>query len=153
MIRNVNTDLVAGVVGIGITTVFWFSIDPEIMRLSIMFPKAMIAILAMISAALVVRGFTRGAERRDIFDVGSNVRVLVTGIFFFGWGIAISYLGFFVSSVAAISLQALYLALARRRVTVAVFLLWVLIAAGEVTFFFLIFTRLLHVPLPTGWLF
>jgi hypothetical protein len=54
----------------------------------------------------------------------------VTGLLFFGWAFSISYLGFFVSGVLAISLIALYLALARRRVS-PVFAGWVLIAAGR----------------------
>jgi hypothetical protein len=151
MIQNVNTDLIAGTVGLALSGIFWLSIDPEIMRLSIMFPKAMILIMALISVMLLVKGFLR-AERGNIFAVGSNRRVVVTGLFFFSWGIAIPYLGFFVSSVTAISLLAAYLALARRRVTGSVFAMWVVIAAAEVTFFYLIFTRLLHVPLPEGWL-
>ena len=102
MIENVNTDQIAGIVGLVLSAVFWVSIDPEIMRLSIMFPKAMILIMALISALLVVKGFVR-AERGDVFAVGSNRRVIITGMFFFGWGAAIPYLGFFVSSVAAIS--------------------------------------------------
>ena len=153
MIRNVNTDLVAGLLGLLLAAGFWFSIDPEIMRLSIMFPKAMIAIMGLISVALVIRGFTQMSEHSDLFGVGSNTRVLFTGIFFFSWAFAISYLGFFVTSVLAIACIALYLASARRKVTLPVFGLWVLIALGQVTFFYLIFTRLLHVPLPKGWFF
>jgi hypothetical protein len=153
MIRSANTDLVAGLLGLVLTAVFWFFIDPEIMRLSIMFPKAMIAIMGLISVVLVIRGFTKVAEHSDIFSVGNNLRVFVTGVFFFAWSIAISYLGFFVSSFLAITLIASYLAAARRKVTVPIFGLWVLIALGEVTFFYLIFTRLLHVPLPKGWFF
>ena len=153
MIRDVNTDFVAGIVGLILSALFWFSIDPEIMRFSIMFPKAMIIIMAIISVGLVIRGFTKTAEHSDIFSVGSNLRVFITGVLFFAWAIAIIYLGFFVSSVLAISVMALYLAYARRRVSIPMFGLWVLIALGEVTFFYLIFTRLLHVPLPEGWFF
>ncbi|MGB5421897.1 MAG: hypothetical protein WBN03_07045 [Desulfobacterales bacterium] len=40
MIRNANTDLLAGIIGLSLSLVFWFSIDREIMRLSNMFPKA-----------------------------------------------------------------------------------------------------------------
>ncbi|MFZ0242815.1 MAG: tripartite tricarboxylate transporter TctB family protein [Desulfobacterales bacterium] len=153
MIRDVNTDLVAGLLGLVLTGVFWYSIDPEIMRLSIMFPKAMIAIMGLISAGLVIRGFTKAAEHADIFSVGGNLRVVVTGGLFFAWAIAISYLGFFVSSVLAIAGMALYLASARRRVGLPQIGSWTVIALAVVTFFYLIFTRILHVPLPKGWFF
>ena len=149
MIKNANSDLWAGCIGLALSSAFWFSIDEEIMRLSIMFPKAMIAIMALISILLLVKGILK-AERQDLFSVGSNRRVLITALLFFIWGVAISYLGFFVSSVLAILAQAWYLALARRKVTLPTLALWLVVAAGEVAFFYLIFTRLLHVPLPQG---
>jgi hypothetical protein len=149
MIKNANSDLWAGCIGLALSVAFWFSIDEEIMRLSIMFPKAMIAIMALISILLLVKGILK-AERQDLFNVGSNRRVLITALLFFIWGVAISYLGFFVSSVLAILAQAWYLALARRKVTLPTLALWLVVAAGEVAFFYLIFTRLLHVPLPKG---
>jgi hypothetical protein len=149
MIKNANSDLWAGCIGLALSAAFWFSIDEEIMRLSIMFPKAMIAIMALISILLLIKGILK-AERQDLFNVGSNRRVIITALLFFVWGVAISYLGFFVSSVLAILAQAWYLALARRKVTLPVLALWLVVAAGEVAFFYLIFTRLLHVPLPEG---
>ena len=149
MIKNANSDLWAGCIGLALSVAFWFSIDEEIMRLSIMFPKAMIAIMALISILLLIKGILK-AERQDLFNVGSNRRVIITALLFFVWGVAISYLGFFVSSVLAILAQAWYLALARRKVTLPTLALWLVVAAGEVAFFYLIFTRLLHVPLPEG---
>ena len=149
MIKNANSDLWAGCIGLALSVAFWFSIDEEIMRLSIMFPKAMIAIMALISILLLIKGIIK-AERQDLFGVGSNRRVIITALLFFVWGAAISYLGFFVTSVLAILAQAWYLALARRKVTLPALALWLVIAAGEVAFFYLIFTRLLHVPLPEG---
>jgi hypothetical protein len=149
MIKDANSDLWAGCIGLALSVAFWFSIDEEVMRLSIMFPKAMIAIMALISILLLVKGFLR-AERQDLFSVGSNRRVIITALLFFVWGVAISYLGFFVSSVLAILAQAWYLALAQRKVTLPMLTFWLVIAAGEVAFFYLIFTRLLHVPLPQG---
>ena len=149
--NNINTDLAAGVLGLGLSIAFWLSIDEEIMHLSIMFPKAMIVIMALISVALLIKGLVN-ADRQSMFNEGSNRRVLVTGLFFFAWGIAIAYVGFFVSSVTAIFLLAVYLALARRRLNPGRMALWVVIVVCEVAFFYLIFTRLLHVPLPEGWL-
>jgi hypothetical protein len=149
--RNANTDLAAGMLGLGLSMAFWLSIDQEVMHLSIMFPKAMIAIMALISLALLVKGFVK-PERQALFEVGSNRRVLVTCLFFFAWGIAIAYVGFFVSSVSAIFSLAAYLALARRRLNPGRLAKWVVIVVCEVAFFYLIFTRLLHVPLPEGFL-
>jgi hypothetical protein len=149
VIRNANTDLLAGTIGLGLSLLFWFSIDREIMRLSIMFPKAMILIMALISVLLVVKGFMK-ADRQNLFDLGSNLRVSVTGMFFFAWGIAIVYLGFFTASVLAIFTITAYLATARRKVTPGTLAIWLVIVICEVAFFYLIFTQLLHVPLPQG---
>jgi len=149
MIKNANSDLWAGGIGLALSTAFYFSIDEEVGRLSIMFPRAMIGILALISILLLVKGFLK-SERLDLFTVGSNRRVFITGALFFAWGIAISYLGFFVSSVLAILAQVCYLARARRKLTASSIGLWLAIAVGEVAFFYLIFTRLLIVPLPEG---
>ena len=77
MIKNANSDLWAGCIGLALSVAFWFSIDEEIMRLSIMFPKAMIAIMALIAILLLIRGFIK-TERLDLFNVGSNRRVVIT---------------------------------------------------------------------------
>ncbi len=153
MIRNVNTDLAAGFLGLLLSLTFWWLIDPEITHLSLVFPMAMIVIMAVVSSVLVIKGFSRGAQRADLFAVGSNRRVAVTGVGFFAWALAIPILGFFVASLAAITLIAWVLARARMQVSITRLAGWILIIAGETAFFYLIFTRLLHIQLPTGWFF
>ena len=151
MTKNANTDLIAGLVGLALTSAFWFTLDPDMTRLSSMFPKAMIRIMGLISVLLIIRGFLN-PDRRDLFSEGSNRRVIVTAVHFFGWGIAIPHAGFFVSSVVVISSLVYYLALANRTVSMKVMAGWVLIVLFEVSFFYAIFTRLLHIPLPAGFL-
>jgi hypothetical protein len=151
MIRNANTDLVAGIVGLCITAAFWFTLDPEMTRLSNMFPKAMIKIMGLISVLLLIRSFLN-PDRRNLFAEGSNLRVIVSALHFFAWGIAIPHVGFFVSSIVVISSLVYYLALANRRVSLKLMGGWVMIVLFEVSFFYLIFTRLLHIPLPSGFL-
>ncbi len=85
MIKNANSDLWAGCIGLTLSAAFWFSIDEEIMRLSIMFPKAMIAIMALISILLLVKGILK-ADRQNLFNVGSNRRVIIIVLLFFVWG-------------------------------------------------------------------
>jgi hypothetical protein len=46
--------------------------------------------------------------------------------------------------------MAAYLATARRQITLGVLAIWLVIVICEVAFFYLIFTQLLHVPLPEG---
>ena len=148
MSKNVNTDLIAGLVGLAITALFWFSLE-DVSRLSIIFPKAMVGIMALVSVGLLAKGVV-APERGNLFATGDQRRVVVTGITLFAWVVAISWIGFYVSSVAAIAFLAYYLALARRRVSLLQFGGWVLIIAAEVAVFYLIFNRLLYVPLPEG---
>ncbi len=152
MIKNANTDLIAGVIGILITILFWFSIDPDVSDLSIMFPRAMVVILGLLAAALVVKGLVK-AQRADMFADGNNIRWIVISIMFFVWIIAITYIGFWVSTVVGISVIVYYLSLARRKASLPEVMGWVGIVTVEVSLFYLVFTRLLHVPLPTGLLF
>jgi hypothetical protein len=148
MTKNVNTDVVGGLIGLVITAIFWFSMK-GIGRLSSMFPNALLVIMAAISVAIIVKGFIQ-PERKDLFAEGSRLRVVVTACTLFAWLFAISWIGFYVASVAAFSFLAYYLALARRRVGLLTFVGWVLIIAGEVGILYLIFTRFLYVPLPQG---
>lgn len=154
MIKNANTDLIAGLFGVVITGVFWFSIDPDISHLSIMFPKTMVIIMGIISAALVVKGLIKTkAQHGDMFSEGNNVRWIITCALFFMWVIAVAYIGFWVSSVVGITVIVSYLSSAVQRPSLLKVLGWVAIVTGEVTFFYLVFTRLLDVPLPADILF
>jgi hypothetical protein len=105
--------------------------------------------MALISAILVVKGFVKPSRDR-IFSVGSNVRWLVTAILFFLWVILMPVFGFFVCTVVFMTAIVGYLARARMRVTIGKFMVWIPIIIAEVTFFYLIFTKVIYVPLPEG---
>lgn len=148
MNKEINTDIASGVIGLTLTAVFFFGLE-DISWLSIMFPETMVYIMAIISGALVVKGFVKPSRDR-IFHVGSNTRWLVTGILFFLWVGLMPVLGFFVSTVVFMTAIVAYLAKSRIRLTPGKFLVWLPVILAEVTFFYLIFTKILHVPLPEG---
>ena len=148
MNKEINTDIASGVIGLTLTAVFFFALE-DISWLSIMFPETMVYIMAIISGALVVKGFVKPSRER-IFHVGSNTRWLVTGILFFLWVGLMPVLGFFVSTVVFMTAIVAYLAKNRIRLTPGKFLVWLPVILAEVTFFYLIFTKILHVPLPEG---
>ena len=148
MNKEINTDIASGVIGLTLTAVFFFGLE-DISWLSIMFPETMVYIMAVISAALVVKGFVKPSRDR-IFHVGSNTRWLVTGILFFLWVGLMPVLGFFVSTVVFMTAIVAYLAKSRIPLTPGKFLVWLPVILAEVTFFYLIFTKILHVPLPEG---
>ncbi len=148
MNRDVNTEIISGGVGLLLTAVFFFALE-DISWMSIIFPKTVVYIMAVMSSVLLVKAFVNPSYAR-IFNVGSNWRWIVTGVLFFLWVIFMPVLGFFVSTVVFMTAIVGYLARARTQVTIGKFMLWIPVVIAEVTFFYLIFTKVLFVPLPEG---
>ena len=151
MNREINTEIAGGVIGLILTTVFFFALE-DISWMSIIFPRTVVYIMAIISGILVVKGLVRPSQDR-IFSAGSNTRWMVTGVLFFLWVLLMPVFGFFVSTVVFMTAIVGYLARARMQVTIGKFLIWIPIVVAEVTFFYLIFTKVLYVPLPEGMFF
>jgi hypothetical protein len=151
MNREINTDITSGLIGLLLTAVFFFALE-DISWMSIIFPRTVVYIMALISGILVVKGLVRPSQDR-IFSAGSNTRWMVTGVLFFLWVLLMPVFGFFVSTVVFMTAIVGYLARARMQVTIGKFLIWIPIVVAEVTFFYLIFTKVLYVPLPEGMFF
>ncbi len=151
MNREINTDIASGCIGLLLTVLFYFGLE-DVLWMSIIFPEAVVAIMGVLSAVLIIKGLMK-PSRRPIFVEGSNVRWIVTGVLFFCWVMVMPVLGFFVSTVLFMSLIVIYLARARTPVTVRKICVWVPVVIAEVTFFYVIFTRFLYVPLPEGMFF
>jgi hypothetical protein len=148
MNREINTNITSGSIGLVLSAVFFFALE-DISWMSIIFPRTMVYIMALMSGILIVKGFVKPTRDR-IFSVGSNTRWLVTGVLFFSWVLLMPVFGFFVSTVVFMTAIVGYLARTRTRVTIGKFLVWVPIVIAEVTFFYVIFTKVLYVPLPKG---
>jgi magnesium-transporting ATPase (P-type) len=146
--KGVNTHLISGSIGLAVCLIFWFA-RGNLSPFSLMFPNAVLLIIATVSAALVVVGLRR-PEMQPLFAEGSRRRLIVTALTLLFWFFAIGLVGFFTASVVAFSFLVWYLASANHRVGPSRLALWVVIVAAEVGFFYLVFTRLLHVPLPRG---
>jgi len=151
MNRRINTEMTSGVIGLILTAIFFLSLE-DISWMSIGFPKTVIYVMAFISGVLVVIGFVK-PSREMIFNVGSNTRWMVTGVLFFLWVLLMPVLGFFVSTAIFMVIIVGYLAGARQKLTIKKFMVWIPIVLAEVTFFYLIFTMVLHVQLPEGMFF
>lgn len=148
MNREINTDITSGCMGLILTAVFFFALE-DISWMSIIFPRTMVYIMALISGILVVKGFVKPSRDR-IFSVGSNTRWMVTGVLFFLWVLLMPVFGFFVTTVVFMTAIVGYLAQARMHVTIGKFIAWLPIVIAEVTFFYIIFTKVIYVPLPEG---
>ena len=151
MSREINTEITSGVIGLILSAVFFFALE-DISWMSILFPRTLVYIMAIIAVALVVRGIVKPTRDR-VFQDGSNVRWIVTGALFFAWVLFMPVLGFFVSTVVFMTIIVGYLARARTQVTIGKFMIWIPIVIAEVTFFYLIFIKVLYVPLPEGMFF
>jgi hypothetical protein len=151
MNREINTEITSGVIGLMLTAVFFFALE-DISWMSIGFPKTVVYIMGLVSGILVVVGFIKPSRDR-VFSVGSNTRWMVTSVLFFLWVLLMPAFGFFVTTVVFMTAIVGYLARTRMRVTIGRFMVWVPIIIAEVTFFYLIFTKVLHIPLPKGMFF
>lgn len=148
MTKNVNTDIISGIAGLVFMGFFWFSRE-GVTRLSIMFPNALLILIGLFSVALIIKGLIR-AERGAVFTEGNRVRIAVTAAALFGWVLAIVIIGFYVGSLIVFCSLAYYLASARQKVTLPKFIYWVAIVAVQIAIFYLVFSKMLYVPLPKG---
>jgi len=151
MNREINTEIVSGVIGLILTAVFFFGLE-DVFWMSLVFPKTIVFLMGIIACVLVIKGAVKPSRHR-IFHEGSNVRWIVTAILFFSWVLIMPVFGFFVSTVVFMTIIVGYLAQARTQLTIGKFMTWTPIVIGEVTLFYLIFTKVLYVPLPTGMFF
>ncbi|QOR38306.1 hypothetical protein HNO52_07145 [Billgrantia diversa] len=148
MIVRINTDIAAGVLGLVFGSVLWFP-RADIGRLSIIFPRAVLLILTLISIALIVKGFIKPSDRQ--IEITGSPRRLVTVIigFFLWWGL-VEVLGFLLTTLLAFFALTWYLARVDTVVTWQRLLMWSPIILALVGVFYLAFTEVLNVRLPSG---
>lgn len=149
--KAVNSDLIGGVLGLVLAATFWFAREGNWSFWSAVFPNVIIVIIAVLSGLLLLKGLL-GPAMLPLFQDGSRRKMLVTAVLLLVWSFAFSRLGTLASSFLGFTVLALYLGggttLGAKKL---------LIGAGvilaELAVFYLLFTRVLHVPLPRGVLF
>lgn len=145
---GVNTDALGGLLGLGLTLLFWFgrgSWSP----LSAMFPNTVLVTMGALSIGLLIQSAIR-ADIRLVFAEGSRVRIVVTAIALLVWVWSIRHLGFYLAGLVFFTALTVYIASASRRVTPRAVAIWTVIVVVELTVLYLIFTNLLAVRLPAG---
>ncbi|OLO10482.1 hypothetical protein BTW10_14080 [Chromohalobacter japonicus] len=148
MILRVNTDLAAGIFGLLFASLLWFPRE-EMGRLSLIFPRAILLITAVVSAVLVIKAFTSPAERQILIE-GSPKRILLMILVLFAWWYLIGVLGFVTSTFVVFFGIVWYLASIEQRVSFNRILAWLPVAAIIVGLFYFAFTDILQVSLPEG---
>ncbi|SFI14425.1 tripartite tricarboxylate transporter TctB family protein [Modicisalibacter xianhensis] len=148
MTLRLNTDLAAGVFGLLFAALLWFPRE-SMGRLSIIFPRAILVITVVISLALIVKAFTKPAARR-VHVEGNPVRLAVMIVVLFVWWYAIGLLGFLLATAIVFFGLTWYLARVEGPVTMRRLAQWVPVVALLIGAFYLAFTQVLNVRLPSG---
>lgn len=146
--QNVNTDLIAAIIGFSVMGMFWGA-RKDVGHLSIMFPNALLILIGIFSTILLAKAFIK-ADRDAIFSNGNQLRIIGTGAFLIVWVLGIMYIGFLTTSLIVFPVMVCYLASARQKFTLAKIAIWSAISCCEVLLFYFIFSKFLQVPLPTG---
>lgn len=158
--RAVNTDLIAAVLGLVITAVFWQAREPW-MPLSATWPNAILVFMLLCSLALLAKAWL-DPMREPLFAEGSRWRMLVTMLALLVWGLALPRLGFIIASVLFFHFIWWFVNRAVNRTEAAdagiapaptsLFDHGRALAVGLVLVLgcYFLFRRFLHVPLPRG---
>jgi len=145
----VNSDRIAAILMLLVALVFGTQMG-NLTNFGIVFPRAVIIVLAVSSAALLMKSWT-GRGGGEAVDVRGMQTVAVAAALMVVWVFLIPYLGFYVSSVlACLFMMVLVDGAARKPRTLITSLA---IIALEVAAFYIVFAKLLVVPLPKGILF
>ncbi|GAW91895.1 hypothetical protein Anamo_1374 [Calderihabitans maritimus] len=114
-----------------------------------MFPRAIILLLFLAGVGLLIKAKVNPAYS-ELFMEEDKLKMIVVGIISLGWVLLLKKIGFVITSFAALGVLIWILHEKRNWKN---FCISFLIAAGEVAVFYLIFAKLLLVPLPSGLLF
>ena len=146
----VNTDFWGAGIMFLFAVVFYSQMDPDFTHYAAYFPSHLIPCLVIIGAALVIKGFV-APTRLPNFCSHINSSMLFTAAVGLLWVFALDWLGFLITSFAAIF--ALLWRFEPGRRTPARLAIMALIAGGEVGVIYVVFVRLLYVTMPEGRLF
>jgi hypothetical protein len=141
-----RADIVCGAILIVIAGAFWVQRDYAD-RISAAFPDLVLIVLAVLGAVIVAKGFLRGDRGPGERQVNPKMLAIVS-VLLAAWAILMGLIGFTISGVLAFLAMALMIREGRpTRRTIALDL-----TVGVVTVVgcFLIFTRVLLVPLPVS---
>lgn len=152
MKKRVNSDLIGGVLGLGLAGAFFLAREANWSFWSAVFPNVVIAVIATLSALLMIKAFVRPAML-PLFAEGSLRHMVVVAVVLLAWSVAFYRLGTLVSSFLGFTVLALYLARGTARLGTRQLVIGIVVIVTELTVFYVIFTRVLNVPLPRGVLF
>lgn len=154
---RVNTHFLVALTGFILFVVFWFAQDENWRRPSAAWPETILYGIAILSAILVVQGFTLMYSEK-IFAEGSRKRALIACMALLAWSLLVYGLGFVVGSVLAFTVMAFYVAKVEKTIspktamnmTRGNVVLWLVVIHVQVLVLYYVFSEVLLVPLPAG---
>ena len=146
--NKLNTDLIGGLIILGMAAFFQFLMDPDFSHLAAYFPQRIIICMAVLGVALLVKSYVQPTYM-DSFMSKLNAPVVFTIIVGLAWVLLLEWIGFIISSLAAIFII-LYRLEPKAKRTPARAAKLAAIAVVEVGVIYVVFVRLLYVTMPTG---
>ena len=146
--KQLNIDYIGGLAVLAFAAFFWLQMDEEFTHFAIYFPERILPILAGFGLVLLVKGYLKPSLRDNFIRKinGNMLFAVLTGLI---WVLILEWVGFVISSFAAVFILLWrYQPAARRRPADVAGL--ALLAAAEVGVMYLVFVKLLYVTLPVG---
>ncbi len=146
--KKLNTDLIGGIIMLATAAFFQFHMDPDFSPLAARFPQHLIVGLVIVGLALLVKAYVRPMYM-DSFIEKLNAPVVFTIIVALAWALLLVWVGFIITSLAAIFLI-LYRLEPKATRTPKRIAKMAAIAIIEVVVIQIVFVELLYVTMPVG---
>ncbi len=159
-----RVDRIAAIMMLAVSIIFWAQMPGLMNPFSVVFPRAILTLLTITSLVLLARTFIgrkpakeegQSGETQEqdagAANAGGWKNVIISIVVVAVWIALLDVVGFYVTSVLAFALLAWLLGRGVKQWREGVVL--VAIIAAEIGVFYVIFAKLLLVPLPTGLLF
>jgi len=149
--RKLNIDRIAALIVLAVCAVFWWQLGFINTKLDKIFPQFVIISLAVLSGILLIKSFIK-PESKVIFTMKHRGMVALGAALLVLWVVLIDYIGFLITSIAMFAILSWIMQDKQKR-TVKAAISSVLVGAILIGAVYLLFAKLLMVPLPKGTLF
>ncbi|MBK5261494.1 MAG: tripartite tricarboxylate transporter TctB family protein [Peptostreptococcaceae bacterium] len=140
-----NTDLYGGLFMIIVSLLFLPSLG-KMTVYSKIFPRAIIVILIVLGIALLIKSRVNGSLS-ELFVLDNNKNVILVALLTLAWVLLFKKIGFVVTSFVALTI--LLCILSEKR-NIKAYVKSSIIAGCQIGVLYLIFSKILYVPFPTG---
>ena len=141
-----RADLLAGTILLVVSGVFWFQREPMTTSSSI-FPDFVLVVLALSGLAIIALGVLRADRSREPRQVDLRMLAVAAGLVL-AWALAMGLIGFTITGTVGFVIMALLVR--EGRPTTRTVVTDLVVGGVVVVGCFLIFTRVLLVPLPVS---